>query len=353
MNREHESIPSRSGLRRIAAHLFVLAVLVGCSGGDPVLSPGGGPVSSGPAGGKRLGQAGDQSTAQGFYPLAIGDHWWYTRTFRVQVIIDGQPPSPPNVVETVHEREQICHEARDGREYLVEEERWHDASGDGGSSWVRYRQDDAGLYEADVCLCDPPVCIDEPQVVERLRAARPADPDERVWAAISSRLSTERERAAFRTAWERTRERLRVVRTLARQAPPTQAPAASDQPELIRLRYPLYPGQSWLIRDEPGFTFAAEVEALDLLHLPAGRAPAYRVRITPPFGGEIDVLTWWSTCGFLKFSMHDEGVVIDESGNPIGRFIVDENMGLVGIDLVERRGCFVEREREHDLGATD
>ncbi|MFN0152638.1 MAG: hypothetical protein ACKVU1_18195 [bacterium] len=112
---------------------------------------------------------------------------------------------------------------------------------------------------------------------------------------------------------------------------------------MTRLKYPLYPGQNWAIRNEGSFVFKAGVEAFEVIDTPIGRVPAYRIRISPNFDPDtvFDFVQWWGRCGLMGSKMHSESELLDENGDPIGIFIWDELQQVTDIDLVDLRPCTI------------
>ena len=122
------------------ASLVLPTLLIGCSSG-PTLpfepEPG-----SNVLGRSQFIAARDLPSSRGFYPLAVGNRWHYSRLF---VVSFG---SGISVVSTSVDREIVGTEVREDRTYFVEEERGKQDSrpGDGYKFWTRYRQDQFGLY---------------------------------------------------------------------------------------------------------------------------------------------------------------------------------------------------------------
>src|SRR5207249_1892146 len=99
------------------------------------------------------------------------------------------------------------------------------------------------------------------------------------------------ERPAFLAARDRLMGRLASVHAaldMGNLAPtsPSAPPRGLAAGELIRLRYPLHPGQSWNIREDPLFT--ATVEGVDALDLAPGRLTGFRTRYTSDLFGPHD-----------------------------------------------------------------
>ncbi len=103
--------------------------------------------------------------------------------------------------------------------------------------------------------------------------------------------------------------------------------------EITRLRYPLRPGASWTVREDP--FFGSTVEAMEVVKLPPGRFPAARIRMKSEFYGPNDrVRLWFGRSGELGHQYHLEASATDYMGNVIGTILFDETEMLTDIDLV-------------------
>jgi len=280
------------------------------------------------------------SAAGSFYPLQLGNHWGYHRTFTVQVIPDVGPIPRPFVYRARRDRDLVCIEELAGRSYVVE--RRVETSGISRSTfWVLHRQDESGLYEADVALSQPPAC--EAAGTRRVlpAGAGTGRADEEAWTAVSAGLTDSGQRAAYRAAWERIQARLAAIRRapgtgFARASRPEEPRGGVLPGEITRLEYPLYPGAAWEIRPDP--RFASTVESAEALDLAIGSLPSWRIRIESELFGSSDrVHLWYGRSGFLALAAHFEGEATDEKGNRIGRLIAEESDRLVELSLSQGR----------------
>ena len=273
-----------------------------------------------------------QSGRAGFLPLEVGNLWTYERTFDFVVVDDDG-----NVIQTGSSREDVLHEIigteeRFGREYVLNQQTFVRDGGEDLHWWDRYRQDRSGLYRANIGLGEPPASraaaegrsnamrtfLLMPKALPQMRATD-LDPN------------TQR---AYEAAWGRLLEKRRIVEEMLRGALRSGPPGGALSGESTRLRYPMQPGRTWVNRADP-FLVESEVEAMEVLALPAGRIAGWRVRLeNSALGPNDSVLFWYSRSGLLGDYIHVESVATDIGGNPIGTVISDETMYLQSLQLV-------------------
>lgn len=298
---------------------------------------------------------GEHPGHRGFFPLAIGNTWTYKTqsTWSVQPDSCGTPCVGIGRIELGHERRELVGtETLFGREYVVEEQtRWSDwgipfdtihidtihAMTSPLAYRVRYRQDGAGLYEADVSYGQPPGTVGGP-------AADYGEPAPEAMERVSETLQrkgmrlTAVEAAAYDAANARLQEKLEVVAAALawhghRPGPFGGRRGGALDHEITRLKYPLHPGQRWVIRDSPLFT--SRVIRHDVLRLPAGTLDGYQIRIESELFGPGDaVYIWYGRAGFLKLSASLYGEALDEWGNHIGTVVSREYSALESFKLV-------------------
>lgn len=277
-----------------------------------------------------------------FFPMAIGNCWTYRGSFSTH--IEGDPFL--NIGLFMEQRKLTGTEDLFGRTYVVEEQkRWFPLfpwpPTDSNTVWVRYRQDRAGLYEADVPLNQSP----NSRVVTLAHAGK----SERSrnmgvlanWYQLEAHVLRTRGEG-FLPAVQILKRKIQSVHAALRHTG-LRHPGRTGRPpggvlpdELTRLKYPLRPGQEWTIRSEPMFT--ARVERREVLNLPAGRMRGIRIRILiEGLNPEDEVFIWYGREGFLKMSYHLESVATDNQGNPIGTLISEEYSLLETVELVSRR----------------
>ncbi len=271
-----------------------------------------------------------------FYPLATGNRWHYQGLVTMRILGSPDAGSGDGSAPYTVVRNQTCPVTIDGRNYLTEHVTSTDPGGE-SSIWVRFRQDRHGLYEADQTGPDPSC---EP--VENVQRAPAGDPDQALslaWSRAVAGVSDAARRASYGRAWEDLRTRVDAVRAVI--ATPARGlfgpPGATPEGELLRLRYPLAPGQHWIIRNSP--RFEARVEGFDSLDLAAGRLGGWRIRYLNEFLGPDDAVhVWYGRKGYLQTVLHVESVATDEGGQPIGVVILDQSERLDGYVLVSPAG---------------
>jgi len=270
---------------------------------------------------------------QGFYPLELGNHWTFERRFTAVFLEADGSTTPVYDATTSIEAELVCVEMLNGRSYVVE----HDVETYGPDTfeqWVRMRQDASGLYEADVATNTPPSCATRPNRgggPQRIHEDRDAQIAERLAAVASS----PGELSALQSAWDRIRERHEALHGVVGPGVGFLGKAGGPESgEITRLRYSLHTGQSWTIREDPEFT--SEDEGGEALHTPAGAISVRRIRVDSEFFGPGDRVVFWFGRheGFVGLNAHTEGIATDVNGNPIGTFVTDDIINLVGLDLV-------------------
>jgi hypothetical protein len=279
-----------------------------------------------------------------FFPLKIGNRWQYDRRLTVQIVTTDAPEAPLVVTSRVSSR-LTGFEVLFGRRYVVEESRTEeDGSSDVTVSWIRYRQDASGLYEADIASTLPPGAGNsarDPRP-ETMAAARQ---EARGLDYVGQTIPERAQRALFQLAWSRLTQRMERARQVAKslEVRATNGNGNSNgngkrrrgvlDHEILRLRYPLFPGANWTVREEP--FFGAVVEAFESSAVPAGSFPGHRIKITTPlFGDRDEVRVWYGKKGFLKLEAHGEEVVTDPDGNLLGAILFDQEDVLSNLDLV-------------------
>ena len=265
----------------------------------------------------------------GFYPLHLGNEWSYAYTLSIVIIPEGGPPDPAFGLSDRRTRDLVCVETRGGNPYVVERTYYPSPR---VFTWVRYRQDRDGLFEADVETTLPPTCSAASGRRHFDAGARVVGSGEEAWAAIAAKFPAPARQAAYREAWEGIAARAAAIRRALGAEPEPPRAAGVEAGEITRLEYPLRPGAHWVIRETP--RFEATVEGAETLDLAVGHVPAWRIRIDfDGLGANDRVSVWYGRAGFLMSDVHVEGVATDPEGNPIGRLIYDETEELEELAL--------------------
>jgi hypothetical protein len=279
-----------------------------------------------------------------FYPLSIGDHWSFHRTVTITVEVLTDPPDVRvESSEATLEREIVGTEVIEGLEYLVERSSLEVIGRPGvKTTWTRFRQDRSGLYVADVSSTQPPP--------SDLAAAASSDADGGLVPYAFRKFLTGAGRPRSPAARLAMSEQLRRLEKLERSLEPGDAdaggPAQGSGPpgqfflgELRALDYPLHPGAAWFTRTEP-FSVRSEVEAHEVVSLPAGKFPCFRVRVDNELLEPDDrIFAWYGRCGNLANSRHVETLAMDVETGEIARITTDDSTILSCVSLAEPGGC--------------
>ena len=267
----------------------------------------------------------------GFFPLEVGNHWWYVRQSRIDIVpTDGSGPTI--IIESsTSEREIVCIDPRDGVEYRATRVT---NVGPGGTnvSWTRYRQSAAGLFVLGSDNFVPPGCAvgGEPASPAATRPMR----SEALETFLAARPGAEQ--AAYRRALARLNERRTMVQAAITGGPSAFLPGAARPGEGTQLRYPLTPKRSWLVYADLEFRIGAQVEGFEMLALPAGSLESYRIRhIITGFGRDDRVHLWYGPAGYLQSEVHFSATVFDVEGNALARLTSEDRERLVQMSLVE------------------
>lgn len=333
--------PHLTTARVVAPLLLSLALLAlfaqGCSRqttSDPgTLEPGSGAGSllgADPSPGQRLD--GSRIGSVSHMPLAVGNTWDYTVHTRTQLITDGVP-GEITLTESPW-RSQITEERTiEGTDYFMQAE--YDPNS--LANWVsRYalREDRSGLYNKDLITLPTPA-----RVVSEAEDAFVKD----VQSAVARAAATSPHRAAFEAAAVRLGARVAAMRQpggMIGRFPRRPGPGAprgfnggGPRPdEITMLSYPLHMGSSWIVRDDP--RFERLVIAREHTTVPAGQFIAWVLRASSELYGPNDrVHLWYARQGLIKLTIHADVNVVDDTGNIIGRAIVDVTQDLSGLTL--------------------
>src|SRR5262249_34476866 len=94
----------------------------------------------------------------------------------------------------------------------------------------------------------------------------------------------------------------------------------------------LFVGARWVVRESPRFT--RTVVARELVRVPAGVFPAWRLMGTAEaFGPEDRLDVWYSSAGLVRLRFHVVGDAVGDQGNVSGRAVTDSDQTLTAIEL--------------------
>jgi len=188
------------------------------------------------------------------------------------------------------------------------------------------RQDRFGLFGVDTLLQEPPV-IDGARVATATgyRADHPYRIDSAAW----------RHNGLDDVSLDHFVDRVEMLREAAHGiVRPGAGLATTIGLELRFLVYPLHRGTSWSIR--PDFPWPAWVDMVENLDTPAGKFPAYRIRMNPGatlHDGEW-IYLWYSRQGFLGYLLHTSTPKAGPDGEPTGDFYVfEEGMRVTSVQV--------------------
>jgi len=286
---------------------------------------------------------GPDNLGQGaFYPLDIGNSWIYTGERSMSI---GDYESYHLSVQEM--RSLTGTEELFGREYTLEKQVIILSGGIGPDDtityWCRYRQDRAGLYEADIAANDPPGKDGDAvgPSGENLNRVHHWDV---LWQKSIERLESIDEETVERARTAHFNKINAVYELLGRKdgrALLTSPPGGILPDEIQRLRYPMHPRQEWIIRNAP--LFYAVVDRQEVLDLPAGMINGWRIRYYNEFLDENDlVYFWYGRRGFLGMTAHLE----TEMDGVYGTVISDEDLFLESYDLEDKGN----KENEKEIG---
>jgi hypothetical protein len=209
------------------------------------------------------------------------------------------------------------------REYVVEYQIiFSESAPDTFEAWFRYRQDEWGLFAADVPSTQPPASQgpDAP-------APRQATEWFRPW--LDGLPNTNRHGSPHLAPV--LSEHLRQGRLLRNLSPSVlNVHTGSPDNEVKLLAYPLDIDTRWTARAQPQITTAV-VEALETIELAAGTMDAYRIRLESAALDPDDFVLWWyGPCGRLRTLTHIETIAVDSSTGESVLIVTEEIEELVG-----------------------
>jgi hypothetical protein len=203
--------------------------------------------------------------ARGLFPLEIGNRWRYSFT---SASVGPNVPGGRSVgLIGTHTIELVGRTRIGPFEYVVARLTTVDTLVGSGVtdtlvSWAGYREDSAGLYEL---------------------------PNPRLPSVAGSGGTV--------AATEYSRAPLLGLPAILPQTVNVIPTSAAQPGELKLLSYPLHVATAWTLADP----IQATVEGVEVLDLPVGRLPAYRVKVyLPGLEEDYQIQNWWSRRGLLK-----------------------------------------------------
>jgi hypothetical protein len=264
------------------------------------------------------------------FPLQLGNRWKYTAHVNIQ-IHDGEGEEPPREIIRTTKTEIVGAESLFERCYAIQEQTITEdiSPGEVILQRVFFRQDRSGLYEADVPIGDRPPGLARPSIID---GQNPFDQH------LASRDQG--------TAWVRAHHELQDRADLVRSLRHGSQVAGRDRSgptehELTRLEYPLRHGHQWEVIDD-AFLMMATVEGREVLDLPIGRTPGWRIRLESDiFGPDDEVYLFYGHLGYLGWRLMVASEVIGDDGESMGTlwFTDEEYLQDVEIDRKAELPC--------------
>jgi len=255
-------------------------------------------------------------------PLAVGNRWDY-RVRYSSAITTSSGPQPPFTGESPLAVEITGTEHIGEHDYFLQSE-FDPSQGGPGQSVFRERQDRTGLFDRD-----PPDAAARPLAV----SAHPFAGE--LSAYVERTVTDASQREAFQRAAAAVAAKLAATRQALAGAP--GATAGAGPGEITLLRYPLFTGARWIVRDSP--RFARVVVGREPVQVPLRRFIAWRIRGTSELYGPDDRLVlWYSSAGLVRWRFHAVSPATDPFGNVIGTVTSDFDYSLTGLHLVAPGG---------------
>jgi hypothetical protein len=260
------------------------------------------------------------------YPLAVGNQWYYLVSARTTLTNDQGPQPPVDLQYPWLVMITGVTNGADGRLYYLQSESDPSAIGPGPVGNFFERQDRTGLFELD----QSPILLSA--TGSSSAPVRRTELTSRLIATVEAMPAT----AAHRDAWRRAAlaigQRLEGALHPAQFGSDAGVPIAPPVGELAMLRYPLYVGASWIVRESP--RFERRVTARERLTVPAGQYTAWRIAGSSELFGPNDQATfWYGDSGLLRILVHAEAPATDNSGNVIGTMQFDSDQVLTAANL--------------------
>ena len=326
--------PSPTAARALAPALLLVAILAAGCGNERMASVTAPDASAGvPLGTDAGGPAGIELRTQGLLhtPLAVGNRWDYRMRLRTRTVAQGAD-EVITVSEAPWSSEIVGEQEIGQRRYFLQSEYDPRVAAPPPLPQFALRQNRSGLYNLDLYYAlgtEPdgaPTGDGEAlaaQLESAVRSASANSPHRAAFAAAAARLGA-------RLAGEELPSR---IGGLALPFRPGDFERPGPLPgEISLLRYPLYTGARWVVRDSP--RFARVVVGREPTTVPAGTFTAWVLRGRSELYGPNDrVRFWYAREGLIKAAFHGEMDVTDELGNVIGHLTADMDQSLTGLTL--------------------
>lgn len=257
------------------------------------------------------------------YPLAVGNRWDY-QIHMTSVITTPAGQQSPDVTESPWLVEITGTADANGRRYFLQSESDPRVMAPIAASPFYVRQDRTGLFELDLVQPLPYGAANAPRARGTLAAQLIASVDRMPAAAANAE--------AFHRAAEQLAQRVEAMRQPAWRPVSVTLGPTPPPGEIAMLRYPLYVGAAWIVRDVP--RFARRVTARERLEVPAGAMTSWRIAgLSDLYGPNDRVNFWYGADGLLRIQTHAESNAVDNSGNVIGTVATDIDQVLTNVEL--------------------
>ena len=291
-------------------------------------------------------------SANGFYPLEVGNRWTYHDVFDLTIDYFDGSPSTSDHIESDIEWAHVCEETRLGRTYTVQRETTVDPFGT-FVFWFRERQDPRGLYGLD--FSDPPACAPVAAPPSLSVAPRGGvtgtessgrmstgtwseELSSRLVARLSKSMSADAARATTAAILDKAERFRAIARDCGRRHGRPGGPQAG---ELFELSYPLRIGKQWVFRDDD-VHIERKVTGIEVRDVLGKKTLAYRIHLISDLFGDTDADLFYSRRGFLGHKVSGTSLAVDDQGNPIGTVTSVETRTVSDIHI--GRSSSLERE---------
>ncbi len=279
---------------------------------------GAGPTAATPSGSGEL-----QRRRGAPYPLAVGNRWEYEVREKITLIPTGGPTAialskRPWVAEIIGTQQIGL------RDYFLQTEYNPMVLAILPGPMFAMRQDRTGLYNLDL-------------ITANASAGWRSDSDRAALrASLDRQLADSPDRESLQRTALQLSERLAVLHQEA-LGRGTFGSGGADPGEITLLRYPLFTGARWIVRQSP--RFARRVIGRERLELPAGTLTAWKLRgASELYGPNDQVHFWYAHAGLVRILLHAESQTTDVNGNVTGVMIGEWDQVLTQAKLLDPGG---------------